>query len=300
MLAAAAERGMRDVRLPAARLQALIGARRWAEAGAQLDALRSRLPADAVGRATLLELLQVIIGAASDPAEGAQTNLTNFIAVRQLPMAAYRQTIGVLRDAGRTGTAREVVRLAEGVFPGNRYLVEARAELDARIAADRAAAEAARDVKVAAPAFASAAAFYAELEKVRAADGRVAALALVRELRQAAPVWIGGEAEPLGRLELELHAEGDDLVALQAATRRYVNTDRIRIQTTVTVATRLFEAGSAAEARIVLDELLRRVPEQPVALSLKAKWFPPPKPEETEPTAKPKTTPEATAKVTVP
>jgi len=280
VLAAAAERGMRDVRLSAARLQALMGERRWSEATIQLENLQASLPPDGLNRGTMLELFEVIIGAASDPAEGAQTNLTNYLSIRQLPMSAYRQTITVLRDTGRIGTAREVVRLAEGVFPDNRYLVNMRTELDTEIAAARETAEAGRVVNVAAPSLVSADTFYAELQTIRAADGELAALALIRELRQTAPAWMGRETEPLGRLELELYAAGDDLVALQAATRRYVNTDSVRIQATVTVATTLFEAGATREARVVLDELLRRVPEQPTALALKAKWFPPPKPEE--------------------
>ncbi len=275
LLAAANERGLFDARLPAARLQVLISERRWAEAKTQLDEIRAKLPAVAVGRATLLELLQNLIDAASDPAEGAQTTLTNFIAVRQLPMSAYRQCLDVLRTAGRISTAREVVRLAEGVFPSNRYLAETRTALDAELAAAAAAAEAARGVKVAAPAFASPATFYAALDQAKAREGRGAALALIRELRQTGPVWLADETEPLGRRELELEAEGDDIVALQAAVRRYVNEDRIRIQHTIAVATRLHEAGRAEDARIVLDEVLRRVPGQPAAVALKAKWFPP-------------------------
>lgn len=298
VLAAAAERGMRDVRLSSARLQALMGERRWTEATIQLENLQASLPPDGLNRGTMLELFGVIIGAASDPAEGAQTNLTNYLSVRQLPMSAYRQTITVLRDTGRIGTAREVVRLAEGVFPDNRYLVNMRTELDTEIAAARETAEAGRVVKVADPALVSADTFYAELQTIRAADGELAALALIRELRQTAPAWMGREAEPLGRLELELYAAGDDLVALQAATRRYVNTDSVRIQAAVTVATTLFEAGATSEARVVLDELLRRVPEQPAALALKAKWFPPPKPEELPASGQPAT--EAAIQATAP
>ena len=278
ILEAAAERGYREVRLPAARIQALISLRRWAEAKTELEDLRGRLPADAIARATLLELLQVLIGAASDPADGAQSTLTDFIAVRQLPMQVYRQCVEVLREAGRTHTAREVVRLAEGVFPGNRYLVKTRAELDEQLAAARAAAEANREVKTVDAAFAHPKAFYAALERRRAEGGAAAAAAYLRDLRQAAPVWLSGEAEPLGRLEMELLSEGDDIVMFQSAVRRYVNDDRIRIVNTITLATRLHEAGRDTEARLLLDELLRRVPEEPIATKLKARWFPPAKP----------------------
>ncbi|MCU0792571.1 MAG: hypothetical protein MUE42_06915 [Opitutaceae bacterium] len=280
LIAAATERGIRDPRLAAARLQALVGARRWSEATIQLDALRSKLTPDEVARATMLEFMQVLIGAASDPAEGAQANLTDYLAVRQFPISAYRQSIDVLRSAGRTNTARDVVRLAEGVFPANRYLGKVRGELDAEIEAARLAAEAERGVRVVVSAFLSSKAFYAELDRVRAEEGREAALALIRELRQTAPVWMTSETEKLDRAELDLHAAGDDLVMLQAAARRYANPDRVRIQGLIAVATQLFEAGRKREAGMVLDELLRRVPEQPAAVLLKTRWFPPPPPPE--------------------
>ncbi|MBC8010931.1 MAG: hypothetical protein H7067_12640 [Burkholderiales bacterium] len=275
VVAAAADRGIRAPRLAAARLQVLISERDWAEANRQLDVVRALLPADALGRATLLELLNVLIAAASDPAEGRQSTLVDYIALRQLPMSAYRQCIDVLRSAGRTETARQVVRLAEGVFPANRYLVATRGSLDAEIAAVKAAAEASRVVKTADAAFASPAAFYPALAEAEKTGGPSAALALARELRVLRPNWLPDEDANLAYQELQLHAKGDDIVALQGAVRRYLNNDQDRIRNTLTVATTLFEAGRKDEARLLLDEVLRRVPDQPSARALKTKWFPP-------------------------
>jgi hypothetical protein len=202
-------------------------------------------------------------------------------------MSMYRQCIVILRLAGRPNTAREVVRLAQGVFPNNRFLITTRDELDGELAATRAAAEAARPQKQLAADFADAAKFYDSLDRVVASEGGERGLMLLRDLRKAAPSWVAGEGEPLARRELDLHARGNDPVELQSSARRYVNDDKVRLANAIAVATRLHEAGRPSDARIVVDEILRRVPGHPAATALKARWFPPVPAPEAAPVAQP-------------
>lgn len=286
VLAAAAERGVIDIKLDTARLQVAMNERNWVEARQLIEGLRAQLKNDTTGRAGLLEFYGNLVAAAADPADGAQTTLTNYIALRQLPMSMYRQCIVMLRQAGRPQTAREVVRLAQGVFPANRFLLTARDELEAELQTARAAAEAARPDKQMAADFGTPERFYAALDRLVASEGGGPALLLLRELRKAAPAWIAGEGEPLARRELDLYAQGSDVVELQAAARRYVNDDKVRLANAILVATRLHDADRFADARIVLDEILRRVPSHPPAVALKAKWFPP-VPAAVEPAAAP-------------
>lgn len=284
VLDAAKDRGLRDPRLPMALLQVMIAEQSWAEANRQLDEVRDLLPADGVARASMLELLRLLIAAASDSGEAAQSSLADYVATRQMPMSAYRQCVEVLRTAGRIATARQVVRGAQGVFPGNRYLADCVTEFDAKIAAAKQAEENAKAAKgVAAPAFASSQAFFEALDEREKLGGPEAAISLLRALRSERPSWMSDQAESLDLREMQVHARADDIVALQGAVRRYLNTDRIRIQNTLAVARTAFEAGYKDRARIVIDEVLRKVPDQQVALDLKAKWFPPaqPKPAET-------------------
>lgn len=275
VIAAAAERGVADFRISVAKLQSFLNERRWAEAARLMVDMRASLPADSPGRIAMLDLIQILVAAAADPAEGTQTSLTNYIAVRQLPMAGYRQIIEVLKVAKRTATARETVRLAQGVFPTNRYLMKMKAELDAELASASAVAEAGRTDKVVRPAFATSEGFYKELDEVTATRANEAGLALLRELRAASPNWVAGEGEPLARRELELSAQGNDFVELKAAAQRYVNDDRVRITTAIGLATRLHSEGRDEQARLILDEILRRLPGNVAATRLKSSWFPP-------------------------
>jgi cellulose synthase operon protein C len=274
LYAAALERGVRDPRLMAARLQSYIGARRWSEAMRQISDIRAALPSEYSERASLLDLLQYLVGAASDPADGAQSSLASYVRERQLPMSAYRQCIDVLRRMARLDTARQIVTFAEGVYPANKYLAQMRVTLDEEIVARAAAEQAARPAVVSAPAYNTPAAFYAQLEKTAQEKGTTAAISLLRELRQAAPKWLQAEEEPLGRRELDYFASENDLEALQGAVRRYLNDDRVRVQNVVAVSTRLYEAKRLDAAKLVLNELLRRPSAQVQASALMRRWFP--------------------------
>jgi Tfp pilus assembly protein PilF len=284
VIAAAAERGVRDPRLLGARIQGLIQAARWEAALAQIAELRGLL-ADGSdpSRAASMELLHLLVSAAADPADGAQSSLTDHIRVRQLPMRIYRQCVEVLRAAGRPETARQIASFAEGVYPNNRFLAETRTALEAELAERRLAVAATRAAPPTSPVFRSAQTFFEELDQVVATGGAKAGLALFGELRRARPAWISAADETLLRRELELHAEGRDLAAIQGAVRRYLTHDRQRHLAVVAIATRVKETGRAAEARMLLQELLRRFPGQPEATSLWEAWFPaPPAPAATE------------------
>jgi hypothetical protein len=275
LLAEARDRGLRDLRLAAARLDALITARRWTDATQQITDIRASMPANMLGRASLLDLMQFLIAAASDPADGAQSSLSDYVRNLQLPMSAYRRCVEVLRESGRTTTAQEIVNFAQGVFPANKYLSDTRTALAREIKEQEAALAATKPAAAAAPVFATADKFYAKLDETVKKNGYEAGLTLIREVLKSKPSWALNESEPLARRELELQTLGDDVVALQAAARRYLNNDRVRIQKTITIATGLFEAKRPEDARIVLAEVLKIVPDDARATRLMKTWFPP-------------------------
>jgi hypothetical protein len=277
LLAAAAERGFRDPRLRIARLQILIAGRRWAEATREIYEIRAALPAGSSGRAAMLDFFQYLIAAASDSSDGTQTSLITFVRERQLTMAAYRQCVELLRTAGRTNTARQIVTFAQGAYPQNKYLADAVVALDKEIADRRAAEEAARPVAAPVAAFASAEAFFKELDAADAQKGPKAALAFFAEMRKARPEWLALSSEAVGRRELELRSRIDDIAGLQSAVRSYLTTERTRVQAVVLIATRLHGEKHDSAARMLLTEILRKIPDEPTATNLMASWFPAPK-----------------------
>ncbi len=274
LLSAASERGFKDQKLQAARLQILFAEKDWPAALAQLDALQPGVSAPGDGRTAMLELFRVLVNAAADPAEGSQSSLIDFVRGLQLSMTAYRQCIETLRAAGRQATAREIVTFAEGVFPENRYLVATRDALDASLKDSRALAEAAKQVTVTPAILSNEKAFFRVLESTAKEQGNQAALTLLGDLRRSRPAWLLEAQERVTRTELSYLARGDDLVALSSAARSYINTDQVRLRYAHELAGELHAAAKLEAARMILDEILREVPKEPTATALKAKWFP--------------------------
>ncbi|TAG33285.1 MAG: hypothetical protein EAZ36_00910 [Verrucomicrobia bacterium] len=278
--------GIRDIRLLFAKIELLVAERNWTEAGAQLEFIRSVLPPELRARATLLDFLNVLFSAAATPVEGEQATLLDYVAVRQFPMSLYRHAIKVLRSSERDRTAHGIARLASLLYPENRYLIQTMADIEPQLRAAREADAASRVTRELPPMFATAEAFHEELARVVETSGVEAALSLFRELRAIRPPWFEADNERLDRREMELRAELSDPVLLQASVRLYINSDQMRIDQVVELAKRLYAADRALDARIALDEILRRVPNEPTAAALRLEWFPPPPPEP-EPTAEP-------------
>jgi hypothetical protein len=274
VLAAAAERGFRGADLGMIRMRALIDARRWREARAQIAVIRAGLKSDEAARlGLLLDYNDALLVALLDPARGAQSSLVDKVRPLQLSLAYYRQAIDLLRADDRAETARQVVTYAEGVFPNNAYLEKNRRELDAKLAAAALASipsEPASNSTLAAPS-----AFFAALAETREAGDPAAGLALIRELRRERPDWLAEEEQAVIRAELAVMAAGDDLVALQSVARVYLNGDSARSRTVVSLATNLHQDGNPEKARLLLDEVLRRTPDEPQAVRVRDQLFPP-------------------------
>lgn len=275
LAAAAAERGIRDQAIALARLRIHVGRQDWARAREALRELRAIKAKDGPAQLALLDFTEALVVAAADPAEGAQSTLVDRVRDQQYPLGTYREAILTLRRAGRPATARQLVTFAEGVFPGNKFLVETRVALDAEL--EEAARARVPEARAAAPVFADSAALLEAVVRVRATEGATAALALVRRVRRDQPAWLDAAQEPVMRTELGLVAEGDDLVALQGALRSYVNGDRPRIAHALDLARSFHEKGRLAEARLVLEAIQRALPGEPVSEQLRARWFPEPR-----------------------
>lgn len=274
VIAAATDRGARGSELGMIRLRALIAAKRWQEARAQVSALR--VMTRSAENSFILDYYEAMLVALQDPARGAQSSFTDKVRPLQLSLPLYRQAIELLRAEGRAETARNVVTFAEGVFPGNPYLEKSRHELDAELTASELAA---RPVQVVANAtLADHAVFFAALAEADGQNNPAVGLALIRDLRRARPEWLAAHQEAVTRHELTLLAGGDDVVALQSVARIYLNGDLTRAENVTMLARDLHEKGRRENTRLLLDEVLRRNPGEPSATRLRDVFFPPAEP----------------------
>jgi len=288
-------------------VQALIQKGDWTGASEVL-ALILNAPKKTEAAGAWYDIMGAQIQAALDPSEAVQSNLVNLIRGRQFALSFYKDAVANMRRAKRPGTARDIITYAQGVYPQNADLETWRKELDgelaataAQAAATAAAQEAAKPLIVlpprpqpatvtkpaaavttsvpAVPRFELTEAGYAaRLGELTQAGNYAGALDYLREARAGKPEWLAARHVEMMKDELRFSGRAGDLVSLRAAARLYINGDRARSAGAVEIARELQAAKKTEEAIFLLNELLAKVPDFPVAKRLISEWTPKPAP----------------------
>ncbi len=236
------------------------------------------------------EIMERLANASLDPAAGAQSFLTDYIGARRLPLKMTKDIITTLRHAGRPATARVVITFAQGVYPENDTLKIWRDELDKELApivetkpAVVAFKPSAKPVAPGVPAAAPAVrellredAFFKQLAEAKKAGDFAGALKQIQNLREAAPDWLGAREDEIEREEIRLNGRLGDLPSLRLAASLYVNGDAKHSLKAAELARELHAEGFKDAAIFLAKEILRKVPDYPMAKRLLAEWEPKP------------------------
>jgi cellulose synthase operon protein C len=235
-------------------------------------------------------LMTAQVQAALDAGEGTQSTLVSLVRGRPFTLGVYKDLITAMRRAGRAATAREIVTFAQGLYPQNKDIETWRVELDAELAAARAAVApvvitgrtaTGADAGKAADATAapvreelSEAVFFTRLEELVKADKPSEALLFIREARRARPAWLSGRDAELQRAEIRLSGRAGDVLGMRSAARLYLTGERIRLAQMIEVARDLHSTGRKDEAVVLLREILAKEPAYVVAQKLMDEWVP--------------------------
>lgn len=267
------ERGMSTAPVAWMRLQQATRGRDWPGALAVVARLRQSTR-DRFSEAQLayLETMTRLANACLDSGGGTQAALVAIISDRPGTLRLYAMVLGALLDAGRIETARQILTLADGPFPGARSLDAARA----RIAKETAAAvpEPAPAEPAAAPAIDTFGGFRSAFEHLVATRDPAGALALLSAVRRAQPAWLAAETARLEALELPLRARGDDPLVLQLLARNALGRDSGAPERLLALARTVREEGFGANATLLVKEIIRRDPGATEALKQLAAWEP--------------------------
>ncbi len=213
---------------------------------------------------------QLLAEACIEGASGTQTMLVNSIAANPGSLKLYVRVLEALLEAGRLGTAREVLVLAEGPFPDSRALQTLRARLEKALVES---APVAAETPELSPALASFAAFTDAFAARAGAADDAGALTLLREARRAAPDWFAAEVTRVEALELPVLARGDDPLRLQLLVRSALARNARAGSELLTLARQIHPSGHSV---LIVKEILRHNPADDDAFVQLREWSPPP------------------------
>lgn len=213
-----------------------------------------------------LQWSRLLVDAITSPHSGPADPLLQYFGGRPLGLASHQLTASALKRAGKLTTARDLLVMSRRLYPSSKALIDEQTEIEGALTIAAAAAPANP-----APEAIAVAADWNEF--VRPVDAAVSAgqwdeaRRLVRQLRQAspAPAWLAAHESEVVWRELCIAHALQDALALQLATRAYVNGSLARSNEILALAREWQAAGSFNDATFVVRAVLEKSPEHALA-----------------------------------
>lgn len=274
-VAAAREQGFGLQVLRVLQVQLHVQRAEWAEAAAGLAQMKPAAGRTvAAGEQFWLEWMGRLVAAAvATTAETAAGALVEFLRGRPWPMKVYRTSVEALRRAGRVETARDVIAMAEGVYPASRWVLRQKAETAREPAVEKPAVPPVTAARVT-----SERVFFARLDELLAERRWVEAESSIRDLRSARPaaVWLEKREGDLRWAEVRLNQGLGERPMMLASARLFLSGSAERSQRLLELAREFYAAGDDAGARSLVQAVLQRTPDFGPAQRLLAEWKPQP------------------------
>lgn len=273
------ESGQNPLPVIITRMMTAIRLKNWAEASECDARLRDMDSAMSPRFRSIHQVTSALLQACTQPVKGAQSTLVNSLTGGWVGLHLYRQIIEALDAAGRYEAALEVITIAEGYFPGSRYIAGKRTFLAAKTAEQKALAETKVD-RMQAPGeaprdFADENALNTAVDAEVAAGRPDEALRLIRATRNAAPSWLPGTERKLDWREIQICALAGDLPQLQLKLRESLRVPSAADIDRVINQAESWNAGKRGPAALLaIREVLRAQPAHAKAASLLAAWAP--------------------------
>lgn len=217
-----------------------------------------------------------LLDAVQSKGHATSLNLVAFLRSRPWPVKVFQTTVDALRRAKQLETARDVLGLARAMFPASAWVERQGAE----VAQELAARPAPIDPGTAKSSLPAEALFFPRLEASLTGERWTAAEQLIRDARNAQPEpsWLGSRDGELRLAELRVAQAKGERSRMLAAAALYLNGDAARSRMALAFARAFHAKGDRDSAIALVNEVMRRSPDDPAARSLMSEWRPKPAP----------------------
>jgi tetratricopeptide (TPR) repeat protein len=276
VVVAAAERGYPSWLFRTRLAEALLRQGNWIGFAREVAGLEAQFARGDPGVRLWFEWMQSLSAALTSPVPGVQQRLVTLLQTRPVTLDVHRLTVTALHRAGRHETARDVLAVSRRLYAESPTLRRLQTEVDASLAA---AAPTPKPTlpPAAAPAPANWQEFFHQLDEALAAQSWPEADRLIGSVRRARtpPEWFAAHEAELMLREIRSAQGRRDTPAFRLATRFYVNGTPRRSADVLTLARELHAAGAPDDAVLLVQAVLEKSPEHPMAKTLLAAWRPP-------------------------
>lgn len=222
------------------------------------------------------ETATALIDACRDEGSGVQARLVSLVSRNPGSPKLYREVIDPLIAANRLDTARQIVGLAEGLYPDSRYLTTVRLTVAAGLERREAAIALNRPAAAAGPQFKDGAALLAELDRMAREGHPDEALRLLLHTRRNAPAWLANLGHALTERELDLCVRSRDFPLLQLTIRNFLRATPDRGGRALELALRWHAADQKEASLLAVREIIKLYPDNDRAVKTLVEWTPGP------------------------
>lgn len=252
--------------------QAYLKKGQWTQAVATLERIKA-IEAGAAGQKLPgFELTELLVTVLSNPAEGPQIQLLDYLNRQALPLRNFRLIIETLQLAGRHEVALAVVSCAERFYPDNAVLA------DYKVATQRLLEEQQVAATVATAGAGGAGSVWREREFFPRVEAAVSekrwadAETALRDVQLAKPAWLQNRQADILALQMLVAQRQNEPLEMVLAAKLLASGTSAQAQRVIDFALTLHAEKETKDAILLVREVLRKVPNHGTARKLLEEW----------------------------
>ena len=271
--AAASERGYMPQPFQLLLVQTHVQRGDWDAAARALAEMQPVAGSAATPEKLWCDWMRRLLDAVLAPGDMASLNLTDFLRSRLWSFHVFQTTVEALRRAKHLETARDVLGLARANFPASAWVKMQGAEVAQEIAARPPASAGAIAAKSNLPAEGL---YFERLNEALSGEQWTAAGQLIRDARnmQPAPDWLNSRDGELRLAEMRVAQALGERSRMLVAAALYLNGDAERSRQALDFARTFYAKGDRESAIAIMNEVMRRSPDDAAARKLMFEWRP--------------------------
>ncbi len=247
----------------------------WQAAAATIERIKALGGVSAGQAPGGMDLMEILVAVVSNPAEGPQVQLLDYLNRQAFPLRNFRTIIEALLQAKRYEVALAVANCAERFYPANPALAAYRGQTQQALDHQQQATVTAASGAPGTPAAGSILKekdFFPRVDEAMREQRWADAAAALRDVQVAKPGWLEAKQADVWARQMLVAEKMSEPLEMVLAAKLLVSGPVAQAQRVVDFATTLHAEKETADAILLLREVLRKIPNHGLARRLLEEW----------------------------